>query len=160
MPLPRVRTEEPDESQLQFVAFQAGTQNFAVPIGQVKEVLSDRSVTPMPQGPSLLEGVIESRGKVIAVLDLSKSLGIVRTASESARHILVMSAGKQTVAIRVDCVQSVFTIPTGNVDPPPVAGAPHVLAFARSDNQVYIVLDMERLLPSDEPLSPNQLAVS
>ncbi|HJZ11265.1 MAG TPA: chemotaxis protein CheW [Acidobacteriota bacterium] len=164
MPLPDVRPEEPDESQLHFVVFQVATQNFAVQIGRVKEVLTYRTVTPLPEGPSFIEGVIESRGRLIPVVDLAKRLGAVCAADNGRRHILVLGVGKQMIAIIVDSVQRVLSVPTANVDPPPLmghtGGTAFVLAVARSENQMYVVLDIEGLLATTQKITPDQLALS
>jgi purine-binding chemotaxis protein CheW len=161
MPLPAVRPEEKEESLPQFVAFRAGSQDFAVEIHRVKEVLPYRAVTPLPHAPAVLEGVIELRGAVVPVLDLRRVLGFADAKPDAQSRILILRARKRTIGLLVDAVFRVITVSPDHIDPPPEGfqGAGFVMAYARHESELYGILDPEKLLSTEQQTGLDQFKV-
>jgi purine-binding chemotaxis protein CheW len=141
-----------DDSCLQFVIFQVGAQNFAVEITRVKEIQRYKKPTAIPKSPQFLEGVIEVRGNLIPVVDLRKRFEISPHETDSRTRIIIVRAAKRKVGIVVDAVHRVLPIPFKDIKAPPAIahahGADPMLAVAKHKNELYVVLDLDRILTS------------
>jgi purine-binding chemotaxis protein CheW len=73
------------------LVFQIGEENYAVPLNQVKEVIAQTKITPVPHVPSYFKGLINLRGKVISTIDLKEKLGIGVRRDQSKRPCVVIS---------------------------------------------------------------------
>lgn len=85
-------------------------QVFAAGLSAVREVLSGKLATPVPQAPPALIGVVELRGDVLPVVQLSALLGIPTRAYTPANPILVLSSHDARVGVVVDRVRHVRAI--------------------------------------------------
>jgi len=63
------------DKQLQIVGLRIGRETLGLPISLVREIVRVPEITPVPNAPDHIEGVINLRGKIIAVVDLSKRFG-------------------------------------------------------------------------------------
>ena len=63
----------------QFVAFTLGEELFAIPIGNVKEIINATKITTVPKAECHVQGIINLRGKTITVLNLASKLGLIST---------------------------------------------------------------------------------
>lgn len=146
-----------DNSGLQFVVFQVGAQNFAVEITRVKEIQRYQQPTAIPKSPAFLEGVIEVRGNLIPVVDLRKRFEISPNPNDSRTRIIILHAVKRKVGIVVDAVHRVISIPLKDIKAPPAIaqahGADPMLAVAKYKNELYVVLDLDRILSSVQKIS-------
>lgn len=155
--MPQARPASKEDRSLQFVIFQVGVQNFAVEINRVKEILRYRKVTPVPKAPSFLEGVIDLRGILIPVLDLRKRFEISGTQTDSRTRIIILRSGKKKIGIVVDAVHRVLPISLANIKAPPAIAQSHgsdfLLAVAKHRDDLYVVLDLDKILSAAERMS-------
>lgn len=146
-----------EESSLQFVIFQVGAQHFAVEINRVREILRWRKVTPIPKAPRFLEGVIDLRGTLIPIVDLRKRFDVDKIVYDERTRIIVLRIRRKRIGLVVDSVERVLTISVSDIKAPPaiarVHSAEHILAVAKYDNELYIILDLDRILSSSERMS-------
>lgn len=146
-----------DDASLQFVIFQAGVQSFAVEINRVKEILRHRKVTPLPRTPSFIEGVIDLRGSLIPVLDLRKRFEVAAPVFNDQTRIIVIRYKKKKIGLVVDSVSRVLPIPLRDIKAPPAIarahGSEYMLAVAKHHDELYIVLDLDRILSSAEHMT-------
>jgi purine-binding chemotaxis protein CheW len=77
-------------------------QRYGLPAAAVRELLPALAVTPLPAGPSSLEGVINIRGTIVPVLDIRKRLRLPAKPAQPSDHVVVGWAGKRLLALRVD----------------------------------------------------------
>jgi purine-binding chemotaxis protein CheW len=141
---------------LQFVAFRIGTQQFAVEIHRVSEVITYSEITPIPGAPAFVEGMIDLRGQLLPVLDMRKRLGMAEIQNSMQTRILILRINRQKIGLIVDEADQVYTIPVEKIQPPP-DGADYVLAVAKHQNVLVVVLDLERLLSGEERVSLRSL---
>ncbi|MCG0238028.1 MAG: chemotaxis protein CheW [Firmicutes bacterium] len=134
----------------QVVVFRVGEGFYAVPIGQVREVVAWTRPMPLPGSPPHVEGVLSLRGEVIPVVDLSRRFGRTRSVPDAQSRILVVEIAGQVAGVVVDAVTEVLTLADGalqpvapafrNPDDPLVVGV-----FHRGDDLVVLV-DLERVV--------------
>lgn len=90
--------------------FECGAQVFATSLGAVREVLSGKLATPVPQAPSALVGVIELHGDVLPIVQLSALIGVEARSYTPADAVVVLSSREARVGIAVDRVLQVRVI--------------------------------------------------
>lgn len=137
------------------VVFAVGQQEYAVPITVVKEVQAWTMPTPVPEAPSIVEGVIDLRGEIIPVVDLGRRFRTTRRKEDQDARIMVMDLGGRHAGWIVDEVVEVHTPAPGAVAPPSplllnmaaVANDPVVTGILKiGDNRLVVVLDASRVL--------------
>jgi len=84
---------------------QQGGVCYGVPVSQVREVLRDRPVTRVPGSPPLVRGVVNVRGAVVTVLELSVLLRAERAVTSSS--VVLLEHGSRLIGLAVDAVRDV-----------------------------------------------------
>ncbi len=152
-----------DEAVLQFVIFSVGHQNFAVEINRVREILRYRRVTTLPKCPTFLEGVIDLRGSLIPIIDLRKRFEL-NAQVQSQTRIIVLRSRKKRIGLVVDAVQRVLHIPLRDIKAPPDIARAHssefMLAVAKYEDELYIILDLDSILSATEQLSLDKVKLA
>lgn len=90
----------------QLVIFQLATEEYALPISQVKEIIYYTVPTKIPNAPSYIEGVINLRDKIIPVVDIGKKLHITIQPLEE-KQTLIVEINKLTIGLVVNGVKEV-----------------------------------------------------
>jgi purine-binding chemotaxis protein CheW len=112
-----------DDSLSRWVCFGLGTQCYGLPILRVREVLRDAAIEPVPGTGAQVLGVINLRGQVVTVLDLSVRLGLPPADDHNDVRIVVVEYRQELFGLRVDCVADVRKINDSAVMPAPEVGA-------------------------------------
>ena len=142
----------------QYLTFLIGGEMFAISILSIKEIIEYGSLTIVPMMPDFIRGVINLRGAVVPVVDLSARFG--RTASEVTRRSCIViieveaDEEKQDVGVVVDSVSEVLEIPAAEIEPAPSFGAriraDFISGMGKVDGKFVIILNAERVLSVDE----------
>ncbi len=142
------------EDIIQLVSFKIGNEEFGVDILKVQEINRMMEITTVPNAPTFVEGVVNLRGRIIPVIDLRTRLGMVKVDHSIKTRIIVVELADKTVGFIVDEVNEVLRIPRSITEPPPemVAGieANYLTAVAKLDDRLLILLDLEKILDSEE----------
>ena len=139
-----------DLQEIQLACFNLGESLFAVDIMRIKEIIHPQKISGLPWPSRFLEGVINLRGVVIPVMDMRKRFGM--TASEEGRSVklLLVTLFRQILALAVDDVLEVITVPIGEIKPPPDVddefGAECLLGVCLSSDRVFMILDIDSLI--------------
>ena len=149
-------TEGPEQQQegqeVEMLSFLVGDEEYVVPVDLVREVLTPREITPVPHTADYLIGVCSLRGMVMPVVDLNRRLGIASSNKDEKSRIIVVSLGQdEQVGLFVDRVKGVVRLLPSSVRPAPEtvaqgAGAEFLKGIARKDDQLYILLDVEKAI--------------
>jgi len=155
-----------DNAPQQYLTFTLGGEMFAVAILNVKEIIEYGTVTEIPMMPGFIRGVINLRGAVVPVIDLSCRFGGKST--EVARRtciiIIEMTEGdtKQDIGVMVDAVSEVLEIATAEIEPPPTFGAKirtdFISGMGKVNGKFVIILDVSRVLSVEEIAMLTQMA--
>jgi purine-binding chemotaxis protein CheW len=144
---------------LQLVSFNLGNEEYAVDILRVQEIIRMAEITPIPNAPLYVEGVINLRGKVIPVVNLRKKFGLDLKQVDSHSRIVVVDVGA-TIGLLVDSVSQVLRIYPDTVEPPPPmadgAGSEYISGIGKLEDRLLILLDIQSLLKNanDKGSSP------
>jgi len=151
-------TAAPVESR-QFVLFRLGTEEYGLPIEHVQSIIRYEQSTPVPHAPSGVEGVINLRGQVIPVIDLSMRLLGVPFSGTATSRIVVAEGISGLVGLAVDSASEVVSIPLAEIRPAPGAALSSDTAeafegVANHGDRLVILLDAEKALPRPEFMTP------
>jgi purine-binding chemotaxis protein CheW len=138
----------------ELIAFRIGDQEFCIDVMSVREIRGWTPATAMPHAPSYMLGVINLRGAVLPIIDLSARLGMKR-AELTARHVIIVAQVKRkVVGLLVDAVSDILTIATDHIQPTPEISSEHERRFARGivaiDRRMICLIELEALFPENE----------
>jgi purine-binding chemotaxis protein CheW len=161
------KTELMAQDQLrQYLTFRAGNENLAISILDVKEIIEINTITDVPMTPEYIRGVINLRGNVVPVIDLSARLG--RQSSEITKRSCIVlvqveyNDDAQLLGMLVDAVDEILEIPEANIMPPPDFGADiridFIQAMGRVGDEFIILLNINRVLSVKELSQLKQVA--
>jgi purine-binding chemotaxis protein CheW len=144
--------------QQQYLTFMLGGEVFAIGILAIKEIIEFGDVTSVPMMPRFVRGVINLRGAVVPVVDLSARFGKAETAVSKRTCIVIVEVdvenGRQDMGVMVDAVNAVLEIADDQIEPPPVLGAKlrteFIQGMGKVDGKFVILLDVDRVLSSEE----------
>ena len=134
----------------QFVAFKIEDQTYAFRIEQIQEIVILTQVTKTPQVPDYVEGVANLRGSIIPIVNLRRLFGLEPKPTDFDTHTIVVNVGKRTIGCTVDNVTQVVRISRDAIHAAPDTvtglGASYISGFARVQEQLIVLLEVEELL--------------
>jgi purine-binding chemotaxis protein CheW len=135
----------------ELISFRIGEQEFCVDIMAVREIRGWTQATPLPQAPSYVRGVINLRGAVLPIVDLSARLGLGATEPSVRNVIIVVRIGTRLVGLLVDAVSEVLTATSDMIQPTPDVSCDAVKMFIRGilalDGRMVSWITLDRILP-------------
>jgi len=136
------------DAEQQLVVFQLNDQQYALPIQDTQEIIRMTSVTRVPNTRYYMEGIINLRGNIVPVINLSKRLDLPASDYSEATRIIVVESGGQKVGMIVDNVLEVGRYVEGEVEPPSVAGdnVDYLQGVVKKDNRLWLMLNLENVL--------------
>lgn len=146
------------DKPVQYLTFALGKDTFAVEITPIREIIEYPGLTEIPMAPDFLRGVINLRGAVVPVVDLSVRFGRQATAVGRRTCVVIVEAviddGHHALGILVDGVHEVVEVEADRIEPRPDFGlglrADFVSGMIRSEGGFIIVLDVGQVLSSKE----------
>jgi len=154
----RASTDPLDLASLagKYMAFKLSDEVYGLEILKVREIIRMMEITRVPRVQEYVRGVINLRGKVIAVADLRSRFGMPRAATTDQSVIIVVQCalgGRElTMGILVDQVLEVLSIEEDQIEPaPPSLGTnggefDFVLGVGKTEEHVVLLLDIGRAL--------------
>jgi purine-binding chemotaxis protein CheW len=141
-----------------YLTFRLADEEYGLEILKVREIIGMMAITSLPRTPSFVRGVINLRGKVIPVIDLRSKFGLQTTSDTAETCIIVVdvtaAVGVVQIGILVDSVEEVLDIAGHDIEEPPKFGTSvdtaFILGMAKSKGTVKILLNIEKVLSSDE----------
>jgi purine-binding chemotaxis protein CheW len=157
--LPVVAGSVATEEEQQYLTFLLSGEMFAIAILNIKEIIEYGNLTEVPMMPSFIRGVINLRGSVVPVVDLSARFGRSKTEISHRTCIVIIEVrnndeSKQDIGVMVDSVSEVLEIPRSEIEPPPAFGAKIRVDFIHGMGKVagkfVIILNANQVLSVDE----------
>mgnify|MGYP001026330688 CR=1 FL=1 len=136
----------------QYMTFWCDKQLLGVAIDQVAEVISIVEITPLPDFPPYMKGIISLRNKIIPVMDLRMRLGIEETSYNSHTCIIIINIQGRSFGLIVDEVNAVERIPEHDISPVPNqtnSDMRYLTGIAKRE-QVILILSIDHLLNEKE----------
>ncbi len=142
-----------------YMTFKLSSEEYGVAILKVRELIGLMEITPVPQAPAFVRGVINLRGKVIPVVDLRLKFGMSATKPTDQTVIIVVQlqaeSGSLIMGVLVDEVLEVLEIPATHIEPPPSFGtasfdSEFILGVGKADKRVIFLLSIDHVLRASE----------
>ena len=133
------------ETTRQLVIFSLGSEEYALPITRVQEIIRYTEPRSVASRTAWIRGVINLRGKIVPVCDLAERLGLELERSAVAK-IVIVETQTGTAGVIVDDVEEVMTVEDSQLEDVPTADAAYVDAIAKLGDRLAILLNPDGLL--------------
>ncbi|MEN6412505.1 MAG: chemotaxis protein CheW [Veillonellales bacterium] len=135
----------------QLVAFQLATEEYAVSISHVREIIKYNGATKLPNTPEYMEGMINLRGKIIPVIDLAAKFEL-QLENPSKKQALIVEMTGQEMGIVVDMVTEVIRLEDNAIESiKRIADSNEFIkAIGKREDRLLIILDLDKLFNSEE----------
>jgi len=133
-----------------WLAFSLGSEDYALDISMIREILKPREITEIPRVPDFLLGIISLRGNIIPIFDLKRRLGLGETTIDQDSRIIVCQEGGRLAGLLIDRITQVTSIQEEGIEPPPAifSGRDRALldGVGRVQGNVLILLNIANVL--------------
>ncbi len=145
-----------EDDASQYLTFLLAGEEYGVDILRVQEIKGWDSVTPIPNTPTYIKGVINLRGTIVPILDLRERFSLEVIPYSQLTVVVVLKVkndkGYRTMGVVVDAVSDVYNITDEEMKEAPDFGqaisTDFVKGLATIDEKMVIVLDLDHLLNS------------
>ncbi len=143
--------ERIDECRI--LSFSLGTEEYAMPLLAVKEVIALPEVTAIPFTPSHFLGIMNLRGQVISVIDLRLKFGL-KPGTGAETSVIICDLGVTSIGVVVDSINSVLLPKPEELSPAPkVRGGKageYISQVYKSGDRLVVVIDVDRSIGSED----------
>ena len=133
-----------------FILFELAGTTYGVRSRSVQQMEMIEHITPVPNAPNAVEGVVLARGQVIPALSLRARFGFEKVPYDLRARLVVVSSGGRTVGLIVDTAREFVRIPAAAVEPPPEAitglSGKYLEGIATIDGRMILVLNLEEVI--------------
>ncbi len=140
-------------NNMRYLCFNLGTEEFAIPLLTVREVMGLPETTSIPQTPPHFLGIMNLRGQVISLMDLRVKLGIKPTVSEETVAI-ILDFGEYCLGVVVDQVNSVQELSAEEVADKPTLDTSKASDFItgvfKKQDHLILILNISKALSIED----------
>jgi purine-binding chemotaxis protein CheW len=153
------------ESARQFLTFALGQEEYGVEILKIQEIKGFSAVTPLPNAPAYVKGVLNLRGTIVPIVDLRKKFGLPEEAYTQFTVIVVVQVQGKTLGFVVDAVSDVLTVRGDAIQPTPDLHGQLDTTFltglaptGENGEKLVILLDIDKVLTASEAVAATEAA--
>lgn len=132
-----------------FIEFSLGSEDYAIPLLMVREVISVPETTPIPKSPTHFLGIMNLRGQVISVVDLRKKMK-VEPSKNIEEAVIIVDIGGMNIGVVVDSINKVLAFSADDVsDVPEVeqqVNANYIIGVYKKEKTLTVLLDIAKVL--------------
>lgn len=148
------------EDASKYLTFTIGKVCYGLNIRTVTEIIGLQSITPVPDVPDYVRGVINLRGKVIPVMDVRARFKLETQKYHDRTCIIVIEVAGASVGLVVDAVSEVLSIPDEDIEPPPKVGfGPDnrfISGLGKVGDDVKLILEAGILIDAERHRAANE----
>ena len=144
----------------QFLTFALGQEEYGVEILKIQEIKGFSAVTPLPNAPAYVKGVLNLRGTIVPIVDLRQKFGMPEEAYTKFTVIVVVQVQGKTLGFVVDAVSDVLTVTGDAIQPTPdlhgQLDTTFLTGLAPTGDQgekLVILLDIDKVLTAREAVA-------
>ena len=151
-PQKMIQPLQPEDKSCRYVVFRIDRQRYALPLDHVIRAVRMVAVTPVPDTPDSMLGIIAMAGQTLPVIDLRRLFGQPGNHPELQDILLIVQVQGQTVAAVVDEVLNILEPSSELMQSPPaaVSQSRFLSAAIQQEDSLILVLDASRLLPAND----------
>lgn len=133
-----------------FILFELAGTTYALRSADIQQLEMIEKVTPVPNAPAFVDGVVSVRGQVIPALNLRARFGFERKASDIRTRLVVVRAGDRSVGLVVDSAREFAAITPEMIQPPPAGvvgmSGEYLEGTAQLGERLVLLLDVKQLI--------------
>ncbi len=142
------------KAERKILVFKVANDELGLDISCVREVLRPQEIYPLPKAPDFIEGVINLRGHIVALVDLRKKLH-GKQIEERGKRIIICKLNKLVVGLTVDSLKEIIALSEENIRPTPEVAAMQMEAdvttgLAKIGERIIPVLDLAQIITKKE----------
>jgi purine-binding chemotaxis protein CheW len=130
-----------------YILFELAGTTYALKSQEVKHMELVEQITPVPNAPPFVEGVVFSRGQVIPAINLRLRFGFPRQEHTTRSRLIVVDAGQRTVGFIVDSAREFRNLAGDSIQPPneSIAGlsGKYLRGIAIAGERLILLLDIK-----------------
>ena len=139
-----------------FILFSLVGTTYAVRTRDVQHMEMVEEITPVPNAPPFVEGVVFSRGQVVPALNLRARFGFAKAPYDLSTRLLVVHDGGRSVGLVVDAAREFVSIDPAAIQPPGAAltglSGRYLEGVVNVDDRLILVLNLAEALIFDDPV--------
>jgi purine-binding chemotaxis protein CheW len=146
-------TSEPATQAGKYLTVAIDNEIYGIAVLKVREIIRLQKVTPVPQVPESVKGVINLRGRVIPIVDLRIRFGMKAEITERTCIVVVQVTSTDRfmlMGVIVDSVEEVTNLTKEQIEPTPDFGirieTGHLIGMAKTNGRVLMLLDIDRVI--------------
>lgn len=142
-------SDQPKSSET-FVVFELAGTTYAVPSRLVQQMEMIEHITPVPNAPPAVEGVVFSRGRVIPALNLRVRFGFERIPIDLRTRLIVIEVKGRAIGLMVDTAREFISIAAGAMQPPNEAisglSGKYIESIATLGDRLILILNLDEVI--------------
>jgi purine-binding chemotaxis protein CheW len=146
----RVVVQTASDTTQTFILFELAGAHYGVSSQAVHQLEMIEHITPVPNAPAFVDGVVFSRGQVIPALNLRIRFGFEKIAYDLRTRLIVVSIGDRLIGLIVDSAREFVTVPTESLRPPSEAlvgmSGAYLKSVATLGERLILILDLDEVL--------------
>ena len=144
---------EEDTQKEKYLTFVLDNESYGIGINNVTEIIGIQPITPIPELPDYIKGIINLRGKIIPVMDVRLRFKKQFREYNDRTCIIVVEMKDLSIGLIVDSVSEVLIILDKDIVPPPNLNKlsnKYIRGIGKTDKEVKLILDCNKLINDDE----------
>jgi purine-binding chemotaxis protein CheW len=133
-----------------YVLFRLAGTSYALPSEAVQRLEMVEHVTPVPNAPPFVDGVVFSRGRVVPAVNLRRRFGLDPAPYDAQTRLIIVAHADRAVGLIVDSAREFVTIRDEEIQPPPDAlggtSGSYLAGIATVADTVILIVDMAEVL--------------
>ncbi len=141
---------------IELLAFRIGEQEYCVDIMAVREIRGWTKATPLPHAPEYMKGVINLRGTVLPIVDLSVRLSLSQIETNARDVVIVVHIRDTTIGLLVSAVSDIVSLEKSSLQVPPNLSeeqAGFIGSIAVLEGRMIRILDLPTILPKQSEIA-------
>ncbi len=140
----------PDIAGGKFLTFFLGSEEYAIEILKVQEIIGLMPITPVPKMPGYIRGVLNLRGKIVPVMNLRRRFGFPAVEDTDETCIIVVQDAEHLMGVLVDKVSEVVDIAAEAIEDVPSVGmsgqSDYLAGIGKVDDSVKMIVEVHKVL--------------
>lgn len=143
-----------EKTIIQLIVFRAGGEEFGVKIDAVREIIKMGMITPIPESPHFIKGIINVRGEIVTAIDIKSRFSLPAKKEDESKHIIVTKIDDNLFGLIVDEVIEVLRILKKDIQLTPSSlirtHEKYVSGIISHEGRFIILLNIKKLLSHQE----------
>ena len=141
-------------SQLEFLAFTLGDEEYGIDIQKVLEIRSYETATRIASAPVFIKGILNLRGTIVPIVDMRIKFNLGSVLYDQFTVVIIVNISGHVIGIVVDRVSDVIKLTADSIKSAPDMGAvqndEYVLGLGSLDQRMLILVDIEKLMSRED----------